>query len=245
MLAKSHADEFKKQNPRFSHHKFYAASGINPADMNEANKANKASEQYKREVSFFVEEEFFSEGRADRNGYKDERDECFDKASSKLGQSIAIKAFREEAKNAKVNVKKILSADFVEFDSGNLSHANAYWDITYAGDKFPDVEEINEDSVTDSLVANVKDALMFLKIQGDEKVPTNSVFNEFKKRGIDVSLEQLQELFPQGNDFLKNITNSYVEFNNNQPEAPKSFSQVQDNKEKVGDMALSAFKKRK
>jgi hypothetical protein len=140
MLAKSHADEFKKQNPRFSHQKFYAASGINPAEMHES---------------------------------------------------------------------------------------------------------LKEDSVTDNLVANVKDALMFLKIQGDDKVSTNAVFNEFKKRGIDVSLEQLQELFPQGNDFLKNITSSYVEFNNNQPEAPKSFSQVQDNKEKVGDMALSAFKKRK
>lgn len=106
-------------------------------------------------------------------------------------------------------------------------------------------DALHEDSVTDNLVNNVKDALMFLKIQGDDKVPTEAVFNEFKKRGLDVSLEQLQNLFPAGNDFLKNVTSSYVEFNNNQPEVPKSLTQVQDNREKVGDMALSAFKKRK
>jgi len=85
---------------------------------------------------------------------------------------------------------------------------------------------------------------MFLKIGGSSKVPTQTVFNEFNKRGIDVSLEQLQNMFPQGNDFLKNITNQYVEFNTNQPEAPKSFSQKQDSKEKVGDMALKSVRRR-
>lgn len=85
---------------------------------------------------------------------------------------------------------------------------------------------------------------MFLKIGGNTKVPTSSVMNEFKKRGMNISLEQLQQLFPQGNDFLKNITDQYVEFNTNQPEAPKSFSQKQDNRAKVGDMALNAVRKR-
>ena len=59
---------------------------------------------------------------------------------------------------------------------------------------------------------------MFLKIGGNTKVPTSTVMREFQKRGLDVSLEQLQQLFPQGNNFLKNITSSFVEFNTNQTE---------------------------
>ena len=85
---------------------------------------------------------------------------------------------------------------------------------------------------------------MFLKIQGDAKVPTQSVFNEFRKRGMNISLEQLQQLFPQGNGFLKNITNQFVEFDNNQPTAPGTFQKSQDNKARVGDMALKAIRKR-
>ena len=87
---------------------------------------------------------------------------------------------------------------------------------------------------------------MFLKIQGDTKVPTQSVFNEFRKRGMNISLEQLQQLFPQGNGFLKNITNQFVEFNNgdNQSEVPGTAKKSQDNRAKVGDMALKAVRKR-
>lgn len=36
MLAKSHADEFKKMNSRFSHEKFYNACDIKPEEMHEA-----------------------------------------------------------------------------------------------------------------------------------------------------------------------------------------------------------------
>ena len=100
------------------------------------------------------------------------------------------------------------------------------------------------EDVESDLTANVRDALMFLKIAGNEKVPTDTVFNEFKKRGLDISLEQLQQMFPQGNDFLKNITSSYVEFNTNQAEAPKSFKQTQDNKAAVKDMALKSVRRR-
>jgi len=85
---------------------------------------------------------------------------------------------------------------------------------------------------------------MFLKIGGSSQVPTQTVMNEFRKRGIAVSLEQLQQMFPQGNGFLKNITNSVVEFDNNQPTVPGTFKKSQDDKAAVSDMALKAVRKR-
>ena len=104
--------------------------------------------------------------------------------------------------------------------------------------------ELLSEDVEGDLQANVRDALMFLKIAGNTQVPTQTVMNEFQKRGLDISLEQLQQMFPQGNPFLKNITNSFVEFNTAQPEAPKSFKQKQDSRAAVKDMALRSVRRR-
>jgi hypothetical protein len=106
------------------------------------------------------------------------------------------------------------------------------------------IRELLSEDVEGDLQANVKDALMFLKIVGSAKVPTQTVMREFQKRGLDISLEQLQQMFPQGNEFLKNINNGFVEFNTNQPEAPKSFKQKQDSKTAVKDMALRSVRRR-
>jgi len=86
---------------------------------------------------------------------------------------------------------------------------------------------------------------MFLKIGGNTKVPTQVVMNEFRKRGMDISLEQLQNMFPAGNNFIKNITNQVVEFNTtDQQEVPGTVKKSQDNKAAVSNMALKAVRKR-
>lgn len=46
-------------------------------------------------------------------------------------------AFRNEAKEAKVTVTRVVAVVFDEFDSNNPSHACAYFDVTWEGDEWP------------------------------------------------------------------------------------------------------------
>lgn len=91
------------------------------------------------------------------------------------------------------------------------------------------------------MVNNIKDALVFLKMTGSKKVPTSLVFNEFKKMGIEVSLEELQELFPEGNDLLKSVNQDYIEFNFDYG-TPNVNPKTDD--ETVSDLASKAAAKR-
>ena len=95
-------------------------------------------------------------------------------------------------------------------------------------------------SIEDSMMNNVKDALMFLKMSGETKVPTEVVFNEFKNRGIEISLEELQELFPDGNRFIKSVNNEFVEFDNEHPSAGSGSPDPST----VSDLAKKAIDKR-
>lgn len=46
--------------------------------------------------------------------------------------------FRGEAKEDGVNVKRVVSVTFNEFDSNNPTHAGAYFDVVYEGDEYPE-----------------------------------------------------------------------------------------------------------
>jgi len=88
-----------------------------------------------REVGLLVEDFYKDEG-----DYSNDREAAFELACSEEGMKAAKKAFRAEAKEAKVKIRKIESIDFIEFDSSNLSHACAYWLVTYQGKEFPEEE---------------------------------------------------------------------------------------------------------
>lgn len=70
----------------------------------------------------------------------------------------------------------------------------------------------DSDPIETSMINNVKDALMSLKMSGETKVPTEIVLNDFRDRGLDISVEELQELFPAGNEFLKSVNKDFIEF---------------------------------
>ena len=62
-----------------------------------------------------------------------DHDEDFDATERDIKGAKA--EFNEEAAREHVVVKKIVSVEFVEFDSGNPTHAMAYFDVTYIGNK--------------------------------------------------------------------------------------------------------------
>lgn len=52
--------------------------------------------------------------------------------------NAAEAAFREEMKERKLHIDSISLIEFVEFDSPNVGHANAYFDVRYFGDPVPE-----------------------------------------------------------------------------------------------------------
>lgn len=109
------------------------------------------------------------------------------------------------------------------------------------------VTPVNEsdDQIQDNMTNNVKDALMFLKMSGQKQVPVQTVFNEFKKRGIVVSLQQLQDMFPPGSGIISSVNNQFVEFGGDDDQAagtPENSGKTSD--EIVGDLANKAINKR-
>ena len=127
-----------------------------------------------------------------------------------------------------------------------------FWDRQIARAKHlaGTMDNINEDndqpsddsSTEDDMVSNIRDALMFLKMSGNTKVPTSVVMNEFENMGIQVSLEQLQELFPEENDLLKSVNKDFIEFNFDYGTPGVSSSQTSG--KSVSDLALKAAAKR-
>lgn len=102
---------------------------------------------------------------------------------------------------------------------------------------------LENSKVSDDIVKNVKDALMFFKMSGVDELPTSSVMKEFEKRGLNISLSELQKLFPDNNEFLKVVSTDKVIFNKDS--GFSSFGQKKSNKERVSDMAKKAANKRK
>jgi len=84
-----------------------------------------------RETSLCV-----SDFYVDRGDFDDDRALAFDDASTDA--EAAKKTFLAEAEEAGVKVKYLLSVEFVEFDSSNMSHAGAHWNVKYEGDIFPE-----------------------------------------------------------------------------------------------------------
>ena len=101
-------------------------------------------------------------------------------------------------------------------------------------------EQPQPGSIEDDMMNNVKDALMYLKMSGESKVPTQIVFNEFKNRGIEISLQQLQTLFPDGNPFIKSVNNQFVEFNTDEQAGGHGATDPNT----VSDLAKKAIDKR-
>jgi hypothetical protein len=52
-------------------------------------------------------------------------------------RDAALKNFQDQAKEAKINIKKIKRIKFLEFDSGRM-HATGYFEVEYEGDEFPE-----------------------------------------------------------------------------------------------------------
>ena len=103
-------------------------------------------------------------------------------------------------------------------------------------------KKLSENTESD-MMADIRDALMYLKMTGNKKVPTELVLNEFEKMGIVISLEQLQEMFPSGNDLLKNISQDYIEFNFDY--GTPGVSNQQTSGETVSDLASKAVSAKK
>lgn len=103
------------------------------------------------------------------------------------------------------------------------------------------IDESTSETEND-MISNIRDALMYLKMTGNTKVPTELVLNEFEKMGIQISLEQLQEMFPTNDDLLKNIDKDYIEFNFDYgtPGVSKTSS-----KDTVSDLASKAVSAKK
>jgi hypothetical protein len=94
-----------------------------------------------------------------------------------------------------------------------------------------------------TIKSNIKDILMMLKIGGEDSIPTNKVMNEFKRRGIEISLSELQTLFPRGNGFIAQIDNSTVMFDRDVNTMDVDFTPPPE--EIVHDMAAKAAKNRR
>lgn len=98
---------------------------------------------------------------------------------------------------------------------------------------------IKEDTLEQDIVDSIKDVLVYLHSSGENKIPTRVVFNEFKKRGIEISYNELQRLFSQNSDFIKEITPQYIEFGSKNK---YSYDNVEFNKDLVSSLAMKAAK---
>lgn len=83
--------------------------------------------------------------------------------------------------------------------------------------------------------------LVYLHSQGENKIPTRLVFNQFKKRGIEVSLGELQRLFSMDTGFVKSIDKDYVEFGSR--DNKYSYKGEDFNKDMVSQLAAKMAKK--
>ncbi len=90
---------------------------------------------HEREVSFPVWD-MYRPRRAELRGVPEqERQRAFERAEGPPGERLAKSIFREEVAEQGGKRVRITKAEFVEFDSTNVSHAGAYWNIFYEGDE--------------------------------------------------------------------------------------------------------------
>lgn len=80
--------------------------------------------------SFLIVEDYYNKNGKDL-------DLAFDQCENDIEGAKA--AFREEMKELKKKVEKIISVEFTEFDSPRL-HANGYFTIRYRGDEVTEEE---------------------------------------------------------------------------------------------------------
>ena len=103
--------------------------------------------------------------------------------------------------------------------------------------------ELIEQTYIQDIKKSIKDSLVALKIQGQEKVETNQVLKDFKDRGLAISYKELINYI--GDDpMIKNINRKYITFDQPSDDIEvSSKNKVDDEKLKVQKLAKKQIDK--